>query len=209
MEQEAEFVLAGVDGSDSGPKRTDKFRHAREERVGQHRAFQMAPQAFNQIQIGTVWRKPVDLDPPPVSVQPVEDGSSLVVSGVVADQSDLATRVDPKQSHQECNEFPTALFGRVGRRDAAGRIVDAAVDDALFVFPGRRHPWLMTDSGPHPRQMRVGVDFGFVGEDQGVGCVLAERFFFKTVSSFRARAWARSLRLPWSVCFGRWKENCS
>jgi hypothetical protein len=209
IEQEAHLIPLGVDGSNAAAEGGDQVVDAGEQHVGQDGSFQMAPQSFDQVQVGAIWRKPIHLDPTPVPVQPVADGSGLMVSGIITHQTDPATRIDAKQGGQERDELQAALGVADERGDLAGGIIHGSVDHFLSVLARRGHSGLVPDLGPHPRQMRVGVDFGFVGEDQGLGRVLAERFFFSAVNSFFARAWAFSSRLPFKVCLGRCRENCS
>ena len=46
------------------------------------------------------------------------------------------------------------------------RSLGAVTDDALAVLAGGRHFRLRAPTGPHPREDRVSMDFGFVLEDQ-------------------------------------------
>lgn len=209
VEHESHSSLAGIDFVNAVLESGDQVVHRLEQHIGQDRPFQMTPESLNQIEVGTIRRQPLDLDPLPVPVEPVVHGPGVVVAGVVADQSDLAAGVGPQQQDQEVDEVPAALGVPDHRGDLSRGVVHRPVHHLLFVFAWGRYTRLVADSCPHPGQERVLVDLGFVLEKEDFGRVPAERFFFKVFSSFWALSWARSSRLPLSVCFGRCRENCS
>jgi hypothetical protein len=209
VKQESHSIPASIDGPDATLECGDQVVHRLEQHIGQDRPFQMTPETFDQIQIGTIRRQPADLDPSPMAVEPVVHGSGVVIAGVVADESDLSSRVGVKQRGQERDEVQTTLALGDHRGDSACGVVHGAIHHLLFVLPRGGHARLMANPRPHPGQEWMLVDFGFVLEDEGFGRVLAERFFFKVVSWFLAWAWARSSRLPSSECLGCCRENCS
>ena len=209
IENESQFTSVGVDKLDTALECGHQVIDGCEEDVGQGSSLEVAPQSFDQIQIGAVRRQPDHFDPAAVTFQPFMDSAGVVVAGVVADQQNLATVVGPQKGREKVDEAESALGIADPGRDSSGGIVHRAINDLLFVLARRRNAWLLTLWRPHAGQEGMLVDFRFVAEDEGVGCVLAERFFFKVFSDTWAASWACSSRLPLRVCLGRWRENCS
>lgn len=209
IEHEAHLVPLGVYGSDPALEGVYEVVDIREQDVGNDCPFQMTPQAFDQVQIGAVRRKPIDLNPLPMTVQPVLHGAGMMIPRVVTHETNFPPRVSTNQHGQEREEVEPALGVGDRPRDLSRGVVHRAIHHLLLVLAWRGNTWLVPDPRPHPRQQRVRVDFGFVLEDERFGRVFAKRFFFKPESSFFASAWAFSSRLPLSVCLGRCTENRS
>jgi hypothetical protein len=60
IEHETHSVPVAVDAGDAAAERLHQVIEGREQDIGQDGPFQMAPEAFNQIQSWTVRRQPVD-----------------------------------------------------------------------------------------------------------------------------------------------------
>src|SRR6185436_19955667 len=133
----------------------------------------------------------------------------VMIASVVADQQNLAAVVYPQKRREKVNEAQPALGIADSSRDSSGGVVYRAMNDLLLVLARRRNAWLLTLGRPHTGQERMLVDFSFVAEDEGVGCISCAALFFKAFSEVWAAAWACSSRLPLSVCLDRWRENCS
>jgi len=58
IEHEPHFVSVAVDAGDAAPERLHQVIERREQDIGQDGAFQVAPEAFNQIQTRAVRRRP-------------------------------------------------------------------------------------------------------------------------------------------------------
>ena len=209
VEHESHLISVAVDGSNAMDEGAHQIVDPGEQHIGQCSSLQVAPQPLDEIQIGTVRRQPVDFDPMPMTVQPILHGSGMVISGVVADQPNLASPIGPQERGQKSDEVQPALGIRHDGGDLSRGVVHRAIHSLLLVLSRGWNARLTTDPRPHPRQERVQVDFGFVLKEQRFGCVLAQRFFLRACSSVLALAWAFSSRFPWRVCLGRCRENCS
>ncbi len=148
------------------------------EHVRQDGAFEMSPQSLDQIETRTVWRQPIDSDLPAVLMQPLTYSLSVMKPAVVANQSDLATRISSQQCDQEYDEVGSRLrWGdRVG--DPTGGVIDATIDHSLLVLSRCRNLRLRSDRCPDPTKGWMPMNFHFVLIDQDFRSVGTGRFFF-------------------------------
>src|SRR5947207_2362520 len=143
----------------------------------------------------------------PMHPEPFAHGLGVMEAAVVADHPDFASGIDANQCNEELQKVFAALG--VGNRagNLAGGVVDAAVDDLLFVLTGSRDFGLLAYRSPHAGQRRMTMDFHLILENQNFGCAGLHRLFFSWASCRRAFSYAASSRLPFMVCLGRWKER--
>ena len=209
LEHEPHPFAMAIDASDAFAESGHEIIDRLEQHVGQDRAFDVSPKSFDQIEARAIRRQPEDGDLTPVSPEPFAHGLGVMEPAVVADQPDLPAGVHSNQCDEEFKEVLTTLG--VGDRagDLAGGVVYAAVDDLFFILAGSRDLGLLTDRSPHAGQRRMTVDLHLILKDQDFSRAGLSRLFFSRISCRRAFSYAASLRLPFMVCLGRWKERPS
>jgi hypothetical protein len=194
-----------VDLAENAKNRSMKFELGAVEEVGDVPPLHVAPEPFDQIEIGTVSRKPEDLEVPGDRGQEREDLLGLVELRTIADQDDLPSRSlgTLNEAHYQVIEAHTALGPADVMNDLPRREVKGAVDHPLLVLTRTRHPRLKSPRGPNGSEIGVEVEFGFVLVPEFEGRAVLESLFFSSSRRFWARRWAFSSRLPLSVCLGR------
>ena len=78
IKHQSHLVAATIDTGNATPKSGFQILYAGKQQVGQHRAFRMVPQPFNQVQARTIWRQPEDFDLIPMRSEPLPDGLGLM-----------------------------------------------------------------------------------------------------------------------------------
>src|ERR1700679_2658521 len=179
------------------------------EHVGQYGAFDMPPQAFDQIQARTVWRQPKDSKLLAMQIKKFKDGFRLMEAAVVADEHNGATGIAFQQGDQEQQELRPALVIRNRVGEFAAPIVHAPIHDTFLVLPGGGNFRLLAHRCPAACQSGVAVDFHLVLKNQDCLASFPGRPFFSRLSSAWASTYLVSSRLPFIVCLGRWKEKPS
>jgi hypothetical protein len=141
VEHEAHALAVARHASHSLAEGGDPVGQAFVQDVGQHRAFEVTPEPFDQVEARRVWRQPVDLDPIAVLCEPLLDRLGGVESPVVADQQNLLAQVLRQQRHQKRQEGRTAFGFRHGVGQSARLVVHPSLDHPLLVLAGGRHFW--------------------------------------------------------------------
>ena len=137
----------------------------------------MSPQAFDQVQTWAVGRQPEDLDAVLMGLEPRLHRFRMMEPTVITNQADFPPRVGSDQRHQEQKEIRAALgIGDRGGRFTR-RIIHTPVDHFLLVLAWSRDLGLSAHRRPHACQGRMLMNFNLVLEDQGLGCILGQRFF--------------------------------
>lgn len=157
--------------------------------VGDVPALHVAPEPFNQVQVGAVGGKPEDLQVSFHRGQVREDSLGLVELRAVADQDDLSpyapgTFDEPSYQVIEAHTAfrPTDVMNDLPRREVKG-----AVDHPLLVLTRTLHSGLNTPRGPYGSEIGVEVELGFVLVPEFEGCPVLEGLFFSSSSRFWAR----------------------
>ncbi len=145
---EAHFLSVSDQSADAALEGGNQIVRIRAQHVGRHGAFQVAPQAFDQVQAGTIGRQPVDRDLRAMLGRPGSYRLCGVEPAVVADRIDLLADVLFHEDRQKQQEFRAALRGRHGVGRPPGFVVHAAVHDLLLVFSRSRRFGLLADGGP-------------------------------------------------------------
>jgi hypothetical protein len=169
--------------------RTVEFELRTVQDVGDVPPLHMAPEPFDQVQIGAVGRKPEDLEVPGDHGQVREDLLGLVELRTIADQNDLSSNAlgafdEPDYQVIEAQTAfrPTDVMNDLPRREVKG-----AVDHPLLVLTRTRHSGLNTPRGPYGSEIGVEVEFGFVLVPEFEGRAVLERLFFSSSRRFWAR----------------------
>ena len=147
----------------------------------------MAPQPLDQVQARTIGRQPIHSDLPAVFIEPLAHSMSVMKPTVVANQTNLATRICPQQRYQEYQE----VRSRLGRSDRVGdpssSVVNSTIDYGFLVLSRGWDLRLRADQRPDPTKGWMPMDFNFVLVNQDFRSVDPCRFFFKCSSSSVAR----------------------
>ncbi len=79
IKHESHSSFAGIDLAYASSKCRDQVVHRNEQDIGQDRPFQVAPESFDQIQVGTIRRQPLNLDPPSITFEETADRAAATV----------------------------------------------------------------------------------------------------------------------------------
>lgn len=159
------------------------------EDVGDVPPLHVAPEPFNQVQIGAVGRKPEDLEMPGDRGQVGEDLLGLVELWAIADQDDLPSLAlgSVDEAGYQVIEAHTAFRPTDVMNDLPRREVKGAVDHPLLVLTRTLHSGLNTPRGPYGSEIGVEVELGFVLVPEFEGRAVLERLFFSSSRRFWAR----------------------
>src|SRR5713101_2760603 len=174
------FVIELIDGAgDSGIELID----GPEGLVSEEVALEVAPGAFDVIELRGVFRQPLDGQPGAL----VEGGATELAGvdrAVVEDQDDGLCGVSgPRPIEwvevlQQGDEVGAALGWTAMHDQGAGGMVERADERQLARLPGRRDPQIGAAFGPGVRQIRMGQHLGLVLRQQhdvaGIGLLLQE-----------------------------------
>ena len=209
IKHKSHLLAVPVDTGNTMSECGSQIFHRREQYVGQHRAFKVAPKSFNQVQARAIRRQPEHGNPITMTVEPLSDGLGMMESPIVANQANLSPGISGHQGHQKHKEIMAALGLGYCINDLAGLVIDSTIDHPLFILPRRRNLGLLAHRAPHLRQGRMPMNLHLILKNQGLLGLIFHRFFFKRTRSFLALVYACSSRLPLRVCLGRWIENPS
>jgi len=198
-----------IDTGNAMSESSNQISHRREQHIGQHRAFEVTPETFNQVQTRTIRRQPEHGDLIPMCSEPLTDGFGMVKSPIVTNKANLSPSISGHQSHQKEKKIMAALGLGYGINDLAGLVINSAIDDPLFILARRRNLGLLADRAPHLRQGRMPMNLHLILKNQSFLGIIFHCFFFKRTRLFLALIYACSSRLPLRVCLGRWIENPS
>jgi hypothetical protein len=98
----APLFAATIDTGNATPESRNKIFHSREQHIGQHRAFEIIPEPFNQVQTRTVRRQLKNFNLIPMFSKPLlPDRLSMMKSPVATDQMNLSPGIDGDQGNQK------------------------------------------------------------------------------------------------------------
>ena len=109
VEDETHFVSMTVDAKNASAKSRDEIVHRGKQDIGQHGAFEMSPETFDQVQARTIRRQPEDFDAVPVHFEPAPYRLGLMEPGIVADQTHLPSGIGRDQDAQEQQKVLSAF----------------------------------------------------------------------------------------------------
>jgi hypothetical protein len=198
VKHKSHSISMPVEAGDAFSTRGDEVVDGLKQDIGQHGAFQMSPQAFDEVQTRGVRRQPEHGDLIGVSLQPGIDRLGMMKSSVVAHQTNPAARVGGHQRDKERDKLRAALFVGHGVGDLAGGEIHSAVHDFLFVLARRGDFGLSARRCPPPRERRMTMDLDYVLENQRFGGVGFQGFFSSERAVFRPfRRPTRRVCLSW------------
>lgn len=152
--------------------------------VGDVSSLDMPPQAFDQIEVGTVRRQPEDLQPARDRGQVSHHLLCFVEGGAVTDQDDPAPGLTGSldQASYQVIETLKSLGAPDLINDLPRREVKGTVDNPLLVLTRTLHSRLPTSRGPYGSEVGVEVELRFVLIPEFVGGSCLESPFFRASS---------------------------
>lgn len=181
-----------------GPKPT-------EENVGHPTVLQVLPKPLDEVEIGTVVRKPKDLHVLLGILEVAMERLGVVRIALVDDQDDSppGSPGAANQLLQKHSSPPGRASGLNVVEEVAASIAPGPENRQLAILAGSRNRQLSAAGHPAVGQVRMQMEFAGIGVPQFVVDAELQRPFFRRCSCRWALRKACSSRRPLSVCLGR------
>ena len=183
------MVLVAIKGMDGVEDGLFKIVHCFKVVVVNGRAFQMSPEAFDQVKVRCVAGIPDDAHPVAARFEVGLHGLGVMNRAVVQEQVDVfpvAVQII-QEPGQELKEFSAAFLAREKHGSLAGHGVQGAEGGDTAILPGGRDDDPLTGGRPTACQARIQMELGFVEVQEGPAAVTGTRFFSAQVLCRLAR----------------------
>ena len=124
IKHESHLFAVAIDTGNTTPESNHQVLYIGEEHIGQHGAFKVAPETFNQVQAWTIRWQPEHFDLIPMRSEPLVDSLGMMKPPVVTDQTNLLSGIRGYQGNQKDKKI-LATFGLGHRVNyPAGLVID-------------------------------------------------------------------------------------
>ena len=104
IKYKSHLLAVTIDTGNTMSESSNQVFHRREQHIGQHRAFEVTPETFNQIQARTIRRQPENGDLIPMCSETLLNGLGMVKSPIVTNQTNPWPGISGQQGHQKKEE---------------------------------------------------------------------------------------------------------